>query len=185
MTQPRPDEESQIVIYPERFPERELDRQLKEELHNASELDPVLDSWYIQDSDDSTVELEGDSESSEEEEECFRCRGLFEDKTYPSVSEALRSVAASHNFYFEKELNEAKLDIYGRVASVNLLRKLVYGEGLAFEVFCFLEICVIVGRKRFVGYRGEMERLYSAVETRYNTVRYKVSILSVSLTPSD
>lgn len=133
MTQPRPDEESQIVIYPERFPERELDRQLKEELHNASELDPVLDSWYIQDSDDSTVELEGDSESSEEEEECFRCRGLFEDKTYPSVSEALRSVAASHNFYFEKELNEAKLDIYGRVASVNLLRKLVYGEGLAFE----------------------------------------------------
>ncbi|EME30685.1 hypothetical protein Gasu2_49320 [Galdieria sulphuraria] len=133
---PLEQEETEIFIYPEIFPEQELDKQLQEELQNASELDPVLDAWYIEDSDRSsdTVEIANDAASvsseEEEEEEFFRCRGLLEDKTYSSVVDALRDAAVVHDFCFERELQEANLDIYGRIASVNLLRKLVYMERL-------------------------------------------------------
>ncbi|GJQ11742.1 hypothetical protein GpartN1_g3533.t1 [Galdieria partita] len=132
------EEKNQVYIYPEKFPERDLDKALQQELQNASELDPVLDAWYhTEDSDQSSsdvVELADQSTShSSEEDECRRCRGLLEDKTYSSVDEALRDAAVFHHFGFEEELKRANLDIYGRIASVNFLRKLVYKEFLSAE----------------------------------------------------
>jgi hypothetical protein len=56
--------------------------------------------------------VEMDASLSSEEEDCG-CRGQF---------------------HFENELREAKLDIYGRVACVNLLRTLVFAERLSAEV---------------------------------------------------
>jgi len=130
LSRPPQDKDEQIFIYPENFPYRELDKKLQDELHSASELDPVLHAWCIEDSDESSVEM--DASLSSEEEDCG-CRGLLEDTTHHSVTDALKHVAVAYQFHFENELREAKLDIYGRVACVNLLRTLVFAERLSAE----------------------------------------------------